>query len=56
MSTRLRWPNLIVCLAVILGAAEEARAQADPQNYLFNAGQTIQPVFDGWAHNPDGSY
>ena len=56
MSTQLRWPIPIVCLAVILGAAGETRAQADPQNYLFNAGQTIQPIFEGWAHNPDGSY
>ena len=56
MSTQLRWPIPIVCLAVILGTAEEARAQADPQNYLFNTGQTIQPIFDGWVHNPDGSY
>ena len=56
MSTQLRWPILIVCVAVIFGAAEAARAQADPQNYLFNSGQTIQPVFEGWAHNPDGSY
>ena len=56
MPTRLRWPALIVCLAVILGTAEDARAQADPQNYLFNSGQTVQPFFEGWAHNPDDSY
>ena len=46
----------VLCLVVILGASEDARAQADPQGYLFNSGQSIQPVFEGWAHNPDGSF
>ncbi len=44
------------CLAVILTATEGAYAQADPQNFQFNSGQTIQPVFEGWAHNADGSF
>ena len=56
MSTRLRRLVLLLYLVVGLGAGEEARAQADPQNYLFNSGQTIQPFYDGWAHNPDGSF
>ena len=56
MSTQLRWLVSVLCLVVILGASEDARAQADPQGYLFNSGQTVQPVFEGWAHNPDGSY
>ena len=56
MSTQLRWFVLVVCLVVILGGSGEARGQADPQNYLFNSGQTIQPIFDGWVHNPDGSF
>ena len=43
-------------LAVILAATEGAYAQADPQNFQFNSGQTIQPVFEGWAHNADGSF
>ena len=56
MSTQLRWFVPIVCLVVIFGASEEARGQADPQNFLFNSGQTIQPIFDGWTHNSDGSF
>ena len=47
---------MILCLVTIRTVSEDARAQADPQNYLFNSGQTIQPFFEGWAHNPDGSY
>ena len=52
-STRLT-PLLIV--AFVLGAAAEGRAQADPHNFLFNSGQTIQPFFDGWSHHPDGGF
>ena len=56
MSTQLRWCGPVVCLVVILGASGDARAQADPQNFLFNSGQTIQPFFDGWTHNPAGGF
>ena len=56
MSTQLRWLALALCALVILGGSEDARAQADPQSYLFNSGQTVQPFFEGWNHNPDGSY
>jgi hypothetical protein len=41
---------------LVLVPAGEAGAQADPHNFLFNSGQTIQPFFEGWAHNPDGSF
>ena len=56
MSTRTNGVVAGLCLAVVLGAAGGAYAQADPQNYLFNSGQTIQPFFEGWAHNADGSF
>ncbi len=53
-----RSTRFITALGVVLlsGATVQVGAQADPQNYLFNTGQTIQPFFDGWAHNPDGSF
>ncbi len=25
-------------------------------NVRFNSGQNVQPIFDGWTHNPDGSF
>ena len=56
MSKQLRRVGAFVTLALVLGASPRGLAQADPQNYLFNAGQTIQPFFEGWAHNPDGSF
>ena len=55
MGTRPRRLTSLFCLCIVLGVAAEARPQADPQNFLFNSGQTIQPFFEGWAHNPDGS-
>ena len=56
MSRQLRRFGSVLALAIVLGASSEALGQADPQNYLFNSGQTIQPFFEGWAHNPDGSF
>ena len=56
MSTYVKSLILILGLACVLGTSEDARAQADPQNYLFSSGQTVQPVFAGWAHNADGSF
>jgi len=33
-----------------------AQGNPDPQGFKFDRGQDIQPVFDGWAQKPDGSY
>ena len=56
MSTHLRYIVVFLGFVSILGAPEYAHAQADPQNFIFSSGQTVQPFFEGWAHNPDGSY
>ncbi len=56
MLNRSRRLTPLLALAVVLGAAAEGRAQADPQNFLFSSGQTIQPFFDGWSHHPDGGF
>jgi hypothetical protein len=46
-------------LLLVLGALD-ARAQSVGRQLggtiKYNSGQTIQPVFDGWTKNPDGSY
>ena len=46
----------LAAVAVVLGAAAQARGQADPQNFLFSSGQAIQPFFDGWSHHPEGGF
>ena len=56
MLNRSRRFTPFLALAVVLGAAAEGRAQADPQNFLFSSGQSIQPFFDGWSHHPDGGF
>ena len=60
MVMRLGWGAPFVCMAMVLvlvlGSATEAEAQADPLHFTFNSGQTIQPYFEGWTHNPDGSF
>ena len=56
MLNRSRLLTPLLALAVVLGAAAEGRAQADPQNFLFSSGQSIQPFFDGWSHHPDGGF
>ena len=48
--------NGFITLAFIFFSADHTSGQADPQNYLFNSGQTIQPFFEGWSHNDDGSF
>jgi len=48
--------SLVFALAFTVLNAGEALGQADPQNYLFNSGQTVQPYFEGWSHNSDGSF
>ena len=56
MAIRLNCLVATLCLAVVLGTPRGADAQADPQNFQFNSGQTLQPFFEGWTHNPDGSF
>ena len=53
-----------VAVVLLLGAASHGRAQVNrrdipiatqPQQ-RFNSGQDIQPIFEGWTKNDDGSY
>jgi hypothetical protein len=45
-------------LIVVLGAPGGAAAQGnpDPFGFKFNSGQGVQPIFEGWARNADGSF
>jgi hypothetical protein len=48
---------LLTCLAC--GLPTLAGAQADgllSGNIKYNSGQTVQPIFEGWTKNADGSY
>ncbi len=71
MSTRSRWlppqrakharwgPRLAAGVAlVVLGLAQRPSAQLEHLPYMlrFNVGQDVQPIFDGWSRNPDGTF
>lgn len=42
-----------VCAALVLAGESGIRLDAQVQ---FARGQNVAPVFEGWEHNPDGSY
>ena len=42
-------------LGFLLGAPSDAGAQS-PYNLKYLSGQSVQPVFEGWSRNPDGSF
>lgn len=71
MSTRSRWlppqrakdtrwgPRLAAgVVLVILGLAQRPSAQLEHLPYMlrFNVGQDVQPIFDGWSRNADGTF
>lgn len=41
---------------LLLAAPPVADAQPTPYNLKYRTGQTVQPVFEGWSRNPDGSF
>ena len=42
----------------VLGVAESAPAQLEHLPYMlkYNKGQNVQPIFQGWSRNPDGTF
>jgi hypothetical protein len=49
----LMWAGLVLVLATSRGASPQGNP--DPFGFKFTTGQSIQPIFEGWAKNPDGS-
>lgn len=52
----------VIGFALLLGSAAEAIAQTDPSpverlayQLKYDRGQTVQPVFEGWSRNADGT-
>ena len=42
-------------LIFVSGGRYGARAQLVPFNVKYNSGQNVQPIFEGWWRNADGS-
>ena len=60
MSLRIRPLTFLAVLALgVIGIADRAAAQPDGAlsgNIKYNSGQTVQPIFEGWTKNADGSF
>jgi hypothetical protein len=60
MSMRFRLSIILgVLLLGVIGISSRAAAQPDgllSGNIKYNAGQTVQPIFEGWTKNADGSF
>jgi hypothetical protein len=63
MRSPVRALPAVAILLVVLGAhdvlAQPRGVQSVPEfssDILFNAGQSVQPIFEGWTRNADGSY
>lgn len=57
MSIPLRWLVAAGVLVLPLAAPPASFAQDELAYTLkYNSGQTVQPIFEGWSRNPDGSF
>ncbi len=65
MASKVRTSIALAVLLVVVGAydvrAQPRSAEFDPDIALssgitFNSGQYVQPIFEGWTKNADGSY
>jgi hypothetical protein len=47
----------VLALVLALGVGYVVRAQVEvDNNFKFNSGQSVQPAFEGWSRNPDGTF
>ena len=58
MSIQLRYAVAIVVVAALVAAPQTLTAQLDHLPYMlkYNKGQNVQPIFQGWSRNDDGSF
>jgi hypothetical protein len=48
--------EIVIALLVLLGTVVVSRGQeVAPSEIKFNSGQSVQPAYEGWTRNPDGS-
>ena len=57
MTIHMRRFSVLAALIVSLGLAQGAHAQTELQNdFKYNSGQDVQPVFEGWSKSADGGF
>lgn len=55
LSPRSAATALVLILGVSLPSPARAQVEVD-NNFKFNSGQSIQPAFEGWSRNDDGTF
>ena len=50
VSSQLRVVSVVCLCLLVMMMSSEAAAQT------YHSGQNVQPVFEGWEQNPDGSF
>lgn len=57
MAVHVRSIAAALVLVLGFGLAQGASAQVEiDNNFKFNSGQALQPAFEGWSRNPDGTF
>jgi len=55
--SQARWLVATAALVAFIALPGVTSAQVEiDNNFKYNSGQDVQPIFDGWSHNPDGSF
>ena len=60
-ATYVRHLTIIAAVILLAAGARDLKAQQPPvgrtiAEITYNSGQSVQPIFDGWTKNADGSY
>ncbi len=50
------WAAALACLAGLAIGANAQSQQEFTNNFKYNIGQSVQPVFEGWSRVPDGTF
>lgn len=58
MRIRVRELAIAIGVATLVGVSHDLHAQPKQETYhlRYNSGQQIQPIFEGWTRNADGSF
>lgn len=49
-------PGVILLLVLTFPRGVNTQGNPEPNSFKFNVGQGVQPIFEGWAKNSDGTF
>jgi hypothetical protein len=56
MKFRLQALAAAAAVAALIGVSTHAQIKTDLYHLRYNQGQVVQPIFEGWSRNADGSF